>query len=785
MTEKNLQVERALAELEKLRAQGRAGISVRRIPARPAEYLPFPLELAAEVRQIYCRRGIEQLYSHQAKALAEVLSGRDVVVATPTASGKTLIYNTAVLDSLVRDSSAKSLYLFPTKALSQDQLQELFTLNRELGDRFGLFTYDGDTPQSARQAIRRSGQVVITNPYMLHAGILPHHTKWASLFENLRYVVIDEMHYYTGVFGSHLANVIRRLRRICDFYGSKPLFILSSATIGNPAELAENLIGRSVSLVQENGAPQQEKYLVFCNPPVVNQQLGIRRSYIAMAREIAAILLGNHLQVIVFANSRLMTEILVKYLKNDFSRGLTEADSIRGYRGGYLPKKRREIEKGLREGDIRGVVATNALELGIDIGSLDAAVLASYPGSVSSTWQRIGRAGRRESRSLAVMVASSQPLDQFIINHPEYFSGQAPELGRVNPDNLAILVEHVKCAAFELPFQAGESFGEENLEEILGHLAEGGILYQRGDRWFWTAEGYPADTVSLTRITSDNFVVVDRTGPERVIAEVDFSSALETLHPKAVYLLEGEQYVVEEMDYENRKALVRSSNADYYTDAVTYTKIKTLSTFDSTPGPGGIMAQGEVHVFTQVVGFKKIKFFTNENVGHGNLQLPQHEMHTTAFWLTVRAALLENLDCGNEEKIQAVAGLAYLLRNIAPVILMCAPRDLGLALEDSLSGNPLPVNPGSRPHGKARPQLVLREFEPTVFLFDRFPGGIGFADALYEKAATLLELAIEVIQKCACPQGCPSCVGPAPAGFSKHKAVCLYLLQSLAGRLLQ
>ena len=764
---------RALQEILKLERDQEGQARVIRIPPFAGAFVDFPQDLAVEVADLFRQRGIQRLYSHQSEAIAHVLSGRHVVVATPTASGKTLIYNAVTLNALAADPAAKSLYIFPTKALSQDQLAELFELNRSMGDRLGLHTYDGDTPQSMRRSIRRQAQIVLTNPYMLHSGILPHHTKWINLFENLRYVVLDELHSYTGVFGSHMANVMRRLRRVCRFYGSDPVFIMSSATIANPGELAERIIESPVQEIRNNGAPRGEKHLVFFNPPVVNRQLGIRKSYVSMARHITSILVKNGLQVITFANSRLTTEVLVKYLKTDLERHFTQSGTVRGYRGGYLPKKRREIEKGLREGRIKAVVSTNALELGIDIGALDAAVLAAYPGTIASTWQRLGRAGRRSDGAIGVLVSSSSPVDQFIAGHPEYFTDASPEQGRINPDNLSILIDHVKCAAFELPFSQDESFGKEELNEILDYLARHRVLFAREGKWFWTAEGYPADTVSLTRVTSDNFVVVDRTGPEQVIAEVDFSSALETLHPKAIYILEGIQYVVEEFDYENRKAFVRESQSDYYTDAITYTKISVLDREDETRSYPLTTAFGDVHVFSQVVGFKKLKFFTNENVGAGDLQLPQQEMHTTAFWFTVSAELLDDLDVPAEDKIEAVNGLAYLMRHMASVTLMCAPRDLGVAVEDNLTQSSVPRTPlrgGFSPGGR---------FEPSVYIYDNYPNGIGFSHPLFSRARPLLEDTLKTLLECSCSGGCPSCVGPPIRPAGRHKAAARYLLERL------
>ena len=479
--------------------------AVRRMPAEAAQWADLPpAGLDGRLREALEQRGIGVFYTHQAAAIEHALAGRNVVITTPTASGKTLCYNAPVLSSVLRDASTRALYLFPTKALAQDQLAELLELSEELARRdeaeVGVFTYDGDTPQDARRAIRGRAHVVLSNPDMLHAGILPHHPRWAKLFENLRFVVIDELHSYRGVFGSHLTNVLRRLRRVCRHYGSRPVFICSSATVANPRELAESLVEESFELVSTNGAPRGEKVFLFVNPPVVNRQLGIRRSYLAETRRVAAEFLRRQLQIIVFAQSRLSTEILTTYLKDDFSGPPGTPELIRGYRGGYLPQRRREIEKGLRQGNVRAVVSTNALELGIDIGALDASVMAGYPGTIAATWQRAGRAGRRSSRSAAVLVASSAPIDQFVVRHPSYFFDASPERALVNPDNLHILVDHVKCAAFELPFSTTEQFGRHDVQEVLGILEESGFVHRLAStdagadegQWQWTNESYPS-----------------------------------------------------------------------------------------------------------------------------------------------------------------------------------------------------------------------------------------------------------------------------------------------------
>lgn len=493
---------------------------LRQIPAREAVFRPMPEWVSRELSDAYRTKGIKELYSHQAATAELVLSGKNVVVVTPTASGKTLCYNLPVLNAVLENPDTRALYLFPTKALAQDQLAELHDLATRLEDRFGVFTYDGDTPQDARKAIRERGHIVLTNPDMLHTGILPHHTKWMRLFENLRYIVLDELHTYRGVFGSHFANVLRRLRRVAQFYGSNPQFICCSATIANPGELAAQLIEREVDVVEENGAPSGEKLFAFYNPPMVNRNLGIRRSYINEATRVARELLARKLQTIVFANSRLHTEVLLTYLQQANPPRPGQTESVRGYRGGYLPGERREIERGLRDGRIRGVVTTNALELGIDIGSLDACVMAGYAGSIASTWQRAGRAGRRSGTSCAVFVASSAPLDQFIVQHPDYFFGSSPEHAHIQPDNLEILVNHLKCAAFELPLSPDDRFGSVELPELCDRLAEAGFLQRSGGNWHWVQESYPADTISLRSVTSDNFVIIDITGGENGKPEV-------------------------------------------------------------------------------------------------------------------------------------------------------------------------------------------------------------------------------------------------------------------------
>lgn len=775
--EGKLSIARIVEELRRQRERGDCIAHVEHFPAQDPQWADFPKSITREVQEIFNRRGIERLYVHQAEAIEAVLQRKNVVVVTPTASGKTLCYNLPVLNTLFSNPESRALYLFPTKALAQDQMEELYQFIQLSGKDIKTFTYDGDTPQDARKAIRSQGHVVVSNPDMLHAGILPHHTKWVQLFENLKYVVIDELHTYRGVFGSHLTNVLRRMKRICAFYGSQPQFICCSATIANPKDLAERLLEEEVELIKNNGAPRGEKYFVFYNPPVVNKQLGIRRSYVNETRSIALNFLKRGLQTIVFANSRLVTEILVTYLKDALERNVLPKELIRGYRGGYLPLERREIEKGLREGKILGVVATSALELGVDIGSLEVCVMAGYSGTIASTWQRAGRSGRRSGTSAAVLVASSAPLDQFIVQNPAYFFGQSPEHGLVNPNNLEILLNHVKCAVFELPFRQGEKFGTLEIEEILKYLEENGFAHRAQDHWHWTSDSYPADAVSLRSVSSDNFVVLDITAEPKIISKVDFPSALTTLHEKAIYIHEGRQYFVETLDYKERRAHVKQVETDYFTDAISYTKVKILEVFESDSLRNSVRNQGEIHLTTQVVGFKKIKFYTLENVGAGDLELPEQEMHTTSYWLTLPRELMEALPYSPSVRLGGVRGLAEAMRQMAALFLMCDARDIQVTVEENQRMDPDAQSTGSISQSRAGIGAGL--FEPNIFIYDNYPGGIGLSVPLYEMHDRVLQETARLIRSCPCKEGCPSCVGPRGNVGDLSKQVALEILERI------
>lgn len=741
------------------------------ISPRKAKFSSFPEQMDERLTQVMAERGISKLYSHQTEAIEKILSGKNAVVVTPTASGKTLCYNLPVLNNLLEFPESRALYLFPTKALSQDQIAELHEIVKLLGAHIDFdiksYTFDGDTPQSARKAIRSSGHIIVTNPDMLHSGILPHHTLWVKLFENLKYIVIDEIHHYRGVFGSHLANLIRRLKRICRFYGSRPQFICCSATIANPRELAERVIEEPFELVDDNGAPSGEKHFIFYNPPVVHRELGIRRSYVKETRDVTRKLISADVQHIVFARSRLRVEILVTYLKDLAKRLKKSPNLIRGYRGGYLPLQRREIERGLRSGEILGVVSTNALELGIDIGQLQACVMAGYAGTIASTWQQAGRAGRRTDISLAILVASSAPLDQYIINHPDYFFGRTPEAAIVDPNNLVVLLSHIKCAAFELPFSDGERFGTsfnnefeggeglQTTREILEYLEENEVLHHSGGKWHWMAETYPAEDVSLRSAAEENVVIVDTSEPdERIIGEIDLFAAQMMVHDEAIYIHESQQYHVDKLDWERRKAFVREVDVDHYTDAELKTDLKVLDIFEEEEVGEVVKGCGEVAVISLAVMYKKIKFNTHENIGWGKIHLPEMELHTTAYWCAFEPEVHEKLRLSQAELGDGLKAMSNVLRNVVPLFVMGDPRDFY-----TLS--------------MVRSRLWEK---PTFFVWERYPGGVGFSRKLFIIHLDVMQAAKELITECACESGCPACVGPVLEVGEKGKASAMALL---------
>jgi DEAD/DEAH box helicase domain-containing protein len=835
-----------------------------KLPERPSLYGHWPLGLDQRLVYALQERGIERLYRHQTDSVEAALRGQNVVVVTPTASGKTLCYNLPVVNTLLADAGSCALYLFPTKALAQDQLAELGALQSALGEKLGGFTYDGDTPQQARANVRKMARIVVSNPDMLHAGILPHHTRWARFFQGLRYVVLDEIHTYRGVFGSHVANLLRRLKRVCAFYGAKPQFLCSSATIANPLELVERLVEQPFALVgqEQDGSPQGEKHFLFYNPPLVDRQLGIRRSAVSDSRSLAERFLEAGVQTIVFARARLTTEVLLTYLRDAAPRLGLGPDQIQGYRGGYLPSERRKVERALRDRRVLGAVTTNALELGINIGHLDACVMTGYPGTIASTWQQAGRAGRRADLSAAVLVAGASPLDQYIINHPDYFFERSPERALLNADNLVIAVNHIRCAAFELPFACDESFGHfPHTQEVLSYLEEEGILRLSQDRWHWADHRYPAEAISLRTADIDNFVVVEtwpedgqeaegseqrrRVSDARVIGVVDRQSVPLLVHEGAIYLHGGESFLVERLDWEGRRAEVKPFSAGYYTQSSLSASVQVMEVHEEEPTTATRKELGKVMITTKASSYKMIRLYTHETLGYGEISeesIPPQEMATTAYWFSILPDVAEQLNregllnmergdrgpdweqqrtrarerdgyecrhCGAPERpdrahdvhhVQpfrtfgyvrgknnhyleanrlenlatlcrschrrveidrmvrgALQGLAHVVRHIAPLYLMSAPRDIGVISEVRSSYTKL----------------------PTITIYDNAPGGLGFSQNLYELHTTLLAAAQELVQACRCDSGCPSCVGPVAELGENAKAHCLRLLALL------
>jgi len=707
--------------------------------ARPAEWADWPAWVHPDLRKTLNAYRYERLYTHQRLAADLAHEGRNVCVVTPTASGKTLCYNLPVLDAMVRKTGARALYLFPTKALSQDQVAELNGVVEQLPEGIRAHTYDGDTPSSTRAVLRESGEIIVTNPYMLHSGILPNHVKWTDLFQGLKYVVVDELHAYRGVFGSHVANVFRRLRRIARHYGADPVFLASSATIANPAEHARKLLGVPVELVERSGSPRGERHFAIYNPPVVNRDLGLRANALEEVRRLSDLFGGGAVQAIYFVRSRQMVEVLTKYLKDrNRDRGFPH-ETVCAYRGGYLPKLRRTIERGLRTGEIHEVVSTNALELGVDIGSLDVAVLTGYPGTLASTMQQAGRAGRRAGLSLALLICRSTAMDQYIAVHPEYVFDRPQESAVIDPDNLIVFVNHLKCAAFELPFDEGADFGGNPVTtEVLEYLArEARILHKAGGRYHWMAEAYPAEDVSLSSADVDYFVVLDE---ERntVMAEVDRPDAMTQIHEGAIYGHQGEQFLVTRIEYDQRRAYAKRVNPDYFTEAEVDVDVRVLHADESRAGEGFELWRGEVGVKTLATVYKKIKFYTRENVGAGEIDLPPEEMETTAAWMLLDRPTALDLGLGDPRNAGGWSGLGYLLHHLLPIYLGCNVSDV-----------------------RRKTEIKSAEFEmPSLFLIDNAPGGVGLAEKVHELWPQLLRTAREVIEGCPCAAGCPACVGP-------------------------
>lgn len=769
---------------------------------KEARWVPVFSDLHPKLRQALRTRGITSLYSHQAQAIGALFAGRSVVIATPTASGKSLCFHLPVVSSMLDHAGQSALFLYPTKALSRDQEQSLLNLIQEADLPITGAVYDGDTPGDARRKTREHCRLLLTNPDMLHSGILPQHARWARFFRGLRYVVLDELHTYRGVFGSHMAHVLWRLRRIARFHGADPLFICATATIGNPLEHAARLLSidaGEIELVDESGAPQAGRRVFLYNPPVVNQKLGLRKSTLKETVRLTADLVRARVPTIVFGPSRNSVEVMLKYLRERCA-DVAGDRALMAYRGGYLPEERRRIERGLRNGEILCVVATNALELGIDLGDLDAVVCAGYPGSVAGLWQRFGRAGRRGSDSIALLVCSSHALDQYVATEPESILGANPEHARIDPGNTEILIQHLKCAAFEAPFElsargprvatpkpaAGESYlslDAQATRDALDFLVKHGLLCQANDRYHWASDAFPANHVSLRSVGWDNFVIIDQQ-TDKSIGELDFRAAHTMLHEQAIYQQDAEQYQVERLDYDNHKAYVRKVEPDYFTTALSYRSVGVLEQKAQEKLGLFRIGWGEVNVVEKVTGYKKVKFFTHENAGYGDVFLPEIELFTVSFWLTLPDQVLSELflsDLGvdHETVVDGLRGLGAALKTRATLELMCDPRDLHQTLGDGPAGNHEAIENEARiPLGRDPLSGHTGKFDPTLFLFDAQPGGVGLAERVYERARELLQAAARLIQICPCQHGCPACVGPTLEGGGR-KQPALSLLGAL------
>lgn len=750
-------------------------------PAHGADWKDIPGTLHPELAAVLAKKNINRLYSHQIASWEAVQRGENPVIVTPTASGKTLCYNLPVLDRLMRCRDNRALYLYPAKALAQDQYHDLLSLAAELNRSIKIGIYDGDTPADARKTIRLNAHLVLTNPDMLHTGILPHHSRWNTFFQKLAFIVIDELHQYRGIFGSHLCNVLRRLRRICRFYGSTPQFILSSATIANPEELAGRLIGDTVSLINRSGAPAGEKTFIFYNPPVVDHAEMVRRSYLDETLLFARILIDAGIQTIVFTRSRRNVELLLSELQKQYA-GKQASPVIQGYRGGYLPRERRAIEAGLRNGTVRCVVATSALELGVDIGDMGAAILAGYPGTIASTWQRAGRAGRRETRSVAIMIASAAPLDQYIVRNPHYFFQHPTEHGLINPDNVLILLEHIRCAAFELPFSKNEIYAD-NTAEFLGYLEEEGELRRSADRWFYTGGEYPAGNVSLRSVSDDKIIIADHSGarPE-IVGEIDMFAAHLLLHPEAVYMHGGRQYLVESLDLENGRAKIVPMDLAYYTAPLEQTRVVIVEekVCSETACP---VRFGDVQVVSRVIGYKKIRFGSHETLGTAGISLPERELITSGTWFTLPTEIADLDEIRNMHTIASgLVGALTAIHSVASVILMSDPRDLGACV--CSPGNEWTVQTDHLGMLQLSGQPVENFSVANLFIFDCYPGGIGLSENLFQKHAVILSRAAELVKQCDCRYGCPGCIGPVNTAEQSVKAAAAAVLQYLARKCL-
>ncbi len=715
-------------------------VHVREIPARQAQYAEPTQPLPDELTSVLRRQNIHRLFTHQAAAIDAARAGQDVVIVTATASGKTLCYQVPILSVLLEDPDARALCMFPTKALTQDQFGAFHRLAQAdpLKDVLTPAVYDGDTPSHNRTKIRDRASVILTNPDMLHVGILPYHGKWHRFLRQLKYIVIDEVHSYRGIFGSHVAGVVRRLLRMCEHYGSRPQVICSSATIANPVELAEQLTGRSVTLVDNDGAPRGRKLFAMWNPPLLDDDQVSRRSANIEAVQLMAELIRRRAQTLAFAKSRVAAELIYKYAQERLrdERDKSLADRIRPYRGGYLPEERRDIEQALFSGRLLGVSATNALELGIDVGSMDAAILVGFPNTICSLWQQAGRAGRSSQDSLAVLVAYNEPVDQYLMRHPDYLFGASHEQAVIDPQNPHILAAQLSCACFEKPLtDADESFFGPLVSEVAEIFVEDGEMKEIDGRTYWSSSEYPARRVNLRTISPDTYAIADITRGGKVIGNVDSISAPELVYPGAVYLHEGGSYLVRQMDTEGKLASVEPVEADYYTQAVLSHHCRLHTPADRRDFLDGELFFGPADVTWQTIAFKKIKYYTMEMIGQSELDLPSQTLATTGMWWVMSPQMRSDVARAGYNPIEAMCGVRNLLIASLPAMAMCDRRDISGMVDSRNLG------------------------VPVIFVYDRFEGGLGFAQRGYEAMADWLDVCRRMVAECPCEGGCPSCVG--------------------------
>lgn len=695
---------------------------------------PLPEDLNPVLVKLLEKEGIKNLYIHQKQVWDYYQKGKNIVITTPTASGKTLAYLLPIFQEKMKNPNYRYLFLYPTKALAQDQLAVIRNWQKGLENNWIIGTYDGDTPAEERKLVKQSGDFILSNPDMLHAGILPQHSQWIKFFENLRTLVIDEMHTYLGIFGSHVALVIRRLKRLLDYYGTKPRFIFSSATIGNPAELAEALTGEPFVVVSESGAGKGAKYFLFYNPPIIDHS-GIRQSAYQVTAELGQELVKNDIQTLFFTRSRKRAEMLAFLIKKDLPFFLQ--NQVDSYRSGYLPSERRLIEKKLKNRELLGVVSTNALEVGIDIGMLQAVISIGYPGRVSSLLQQFGRSGRKKETSLAIFVATSSALDQYIVKNPDFVLKSPGETVLINPKNLLIYQDQLKCAAFELIFKRGDFFGDYVVDEFVEELVRSGNLLERDGFFYWTSNINPAHSVSLRSASQENFVIVDTSqmGNEKVIGEVDYFSAPLFIHEEAIYLHRGKHYFVKKLLWEERKAYVVPVQGDYFTEAEQKIQLFVLTKDEVRQKNFCNFYWGELTVRRRADVFKKIKIPGMENIGYGNIHTPEIEMPTQGAWIEFSVEVSSALQKGNRQAKMTL--LANLLKTMSPLIALCDHSDIEVL-------------------GYYR-EPQFGEF--SVVFYDNYPGGVGLSYKLVQDLEALLELSLSALELCPCEEGCPSCIG--------------------------